>query len=114
MDYILNWIDVLWLPLAYVIVRKGQRIKALLFVMTCILTLRLQVELMQEIGFHKGFLPFLDVPVLYRGYVTYGVIILTFLLLSRYSKERDPYIYMAAGITVFITAFCVSTFIMVL
>jgi low affinity Fe/Cu permease len=113
-DYILNWIDLAWVPLALLLVRKGQRLNALIFVLVCILTLRLQVELMLEIGFDNGFFKFIDLPVLMRGFMAYGVFIAVFIGLSRWSRERDVYVNMAAAITVYIAAFCVSTFIMLL
>ena len=113
-DYILNWGDLLWVPLALLVVRKKQRLNAILFVLVCVLTLRLQVELMSSIGFSQGFLKFMDLPALWRGYMVYGVFIGLFLLLSRWSRERDPYVNIAAAITVFIAAFCISTFLMIL
>ena len=113
-NHILNWLDILWIPAAYFIVRKIQRIYAIGFVIICILVLRLQNELMTDIGYAQGFLPFLSVPALYRGFVVYGVFIGLFLLLSRWSRERDRFIYVAASITVLFVAFCVSTFVMFL
>lgn len=114
LNNILNWLDFLWIPAAFFIVRKKQRAYAIGFVLMCLLVLRLQVELMTEIGYERGFLPFLSVPSLYRGFVVYGVIIGLFLLLSRWSREKDRFIYIAASITVLFVAFCVSTFVMFL
>jgi len=113
-DYILNWIDLVWVPIALLLVRKGQRVNAILFVLVCALTLRIQVELMFEVGFANGFFDFFDMPALMRGFIVYGGFILVFLGLSRWSHERNPYVNMAAAITVYIAAFCVSTFIMLL
>jgi hypothetical protein len=113
-DYILNWIDLAWVPIALLLVRKGQRVNATLFVLACVLTLRLQVELMFEVGFGNGFFKFVDMPALLRGFMAYGAFIAVFLGLSRWSRERDHYVNMAAAITVYIAAFCVSTFIMLL
>ena len=113
-DLVLNWLDFLWIPLALVFLRKDQKLKGVLFILACMLSLRLQVELMTESGYQQGFLPFLTLPVLYRGYLVYGFFIFAFLLLGHVSKERDSFIYMAAAISVFIVAFCVSMAIMVL
>ncbi len=114
MDIVLNWLDVAWIPLALFIVHKGQRIKSILFVLACILTLRFQVELMHQIDYPNGLLPFLDIPLLYRGFMAYGAFIAVFLILLHMSRERDPYVYIAASIAVFTMAFCVSSFILVL
>lgn len=114
LNYLYDWLDFIWLPLALLIARKGQRIYCIMFVLMSIFVLRLQVELMQVLGFEHGFFKFLDYPALWRGYLAYGVFIALFLGLTRWSKEQDPYIFIAAGITIFVTAFCASTIFMVL
>lgn len=114
MEFLLNWIDFLWIPVALFFLRKDQKLKGVLFVLACMLLLRLQVELMTEIGYGQGFLPFLSIPVLYRGYVVYGVFIGLFLLLGHISRERNSFIYMAAAISTFTFAFVVSTGVMFL
>lgn len=116
MDYInfMDWIDLVWVPLALIALRKGQRFKGVMFVLSCIFSLRLQIELMQEIGYPDGILPFVNYPMLYRGFIAYDAFIAIFLILSHISREKDPYVFIAAAITVFIAAFCVSSFILVL
>lgn len=114
MENILNWLDLAWIAVALVAMYRGQRLKAVIFVLSCVLALRLQIELMQAIGFPNGWLGFLDYPLLYRGYIAYGVFTALFLSLMNLSRERDHFIFMAAAITVFTIAFCVSTFVMVL
>ena len=116
MEYInfMDWIDLAWVPLALIALRKGQRFKGVMFVLSCIFSLRLQIELMEEIGYPDGILPFVDYPPLFRGFITYGAFIAVFLILSHISREKDPYVFIAAAITVFIAAFCVSSFILVL
>lgn len=113
-EFILNWLDFLWIPIALFFLRKDQKLKGVLFILSCMLSLRLQVELMTEIGYERGFLPFLSLPVLYRGYIVYGLFIGAFLLLAHISKEKNSFIYMAAAISVFVVAFCISMAIMAL
>ncbi len=109
-----QWLDFLWLPLSFLILRKNQWLKSLFFILACIFTLRLQVELMDAVGYPFGFFNFMSWSALLRGYLVYGFFILGFLILARWSREKDPYVIIAASITVFIAAFCVSTFVMVL
>ena len=78
------------------------------------LTLRLQVQLMNEIGYPAGIFNILDFPILYRGFIIYGVLTAFFWALVSISQDNDPYIFMAAAISVFMAAFCMSSFIMVL
>lgn len=113
-ELILQWLDFLWILIALIFLRKSQKLRGVLFILVCMLFLRLQVEFMREFGYEQGFLPFLTLPVLYRGYMTYGVFIAGFLLLSHFSREKDPFVYMAAAITVFIIAFVVTSLIMVI
>lgn len=112
--FLYDWLDFIWIPVAFLMLRKNQWGKGILFVLACIFTLRLQVELMDAIGYANGFMHFMTWPALLRGYVIYGFFIAIFLFLARWSREKDPYVFIAASITVFMAAFCVSTFIMVL
>lgn len=114
MEHIANWIDLAWIPIALVALHKGQRFKGVMFILTCVFALRMQVEFMQEIGYPTGILPLLDFPMLERGYISYGAFIATFLILSHFSREKDPYVYIAAAITVFIAAFVVSSLVFAL
>ncbi len=110
----LDWIDFVWIPISFLILRKHQWLNGLFFVLACIFTLRLQVELMEAIGHPEGFLNFMTWPALMRGFIVYGFFIFILLVLARWSREKDHYVFIAASITAFMAAFCVSTFIMVL
>ena len=111
---IIPWIDLLWIPVALLAAERGKRLFTATFAGACVLLLRLQVELLQGIGFSKGFLGFLHNDILIRGMITYSVFIMLFLVLAHYSHGTDKSIHIAASITIMIAAFCVSTFIMVL
>ncbi len=111
---IIDWIDLLWVPVALVVVERGKRLSTCGFVLSCSLLLRLEVELLQQLGFPRGFFGFMRSDIFLRGLVTYGAFIAFFLLLAHYSKGSDKNVHMAASITILIAAFCVSLFIMVL
>lgn len=108
MNFIVNWFDLIWIPLIFIFAARRHWVTALIFVVTCILALRLQVELMVEIGHPTGFLPFVTMPALHRGYVIYGFFILVFLLLSFFSKREHALVYIAASIGMFILSFCIT------
>ena len=114
MSVFINWIDLLWVVVAVLFAKGRYKIYSIMFVIGCVLMLRLQVALMQEIGFAKGILQWIDTPVLFRGMIAYGVFIAAFLGLVGLSKDNNTYIFMAAGITIFTIAFCVSSAVMVL
>lgn len=111
---IYQWIDLVWLPIGWFSVHKQHRVKAMIFIITCVLTLRTQIELVESTGYDKGFLPFFDAPLYTRGLVVYSIIIALFLILAHYSPRTRKMVFFAASITIYIVAFCVSMFVMLL
>lgn len=109
-----HWIDLIWVPIAFVVVHKSLRLKAVAFVLACIFVLRIQVEAMDEFARPEGFLNLLHGPVFPRGVITYGIFIALYIWLSGYYRTLNPFIFMAASMTIFGIAFCVSSLIMLL
>lgn len=112
--FVENWLDAVWLPIAGLAVHKGQRLKAVAFVLLCMLVMRLQIEIVQSTGFKTGFTGLWDASLYHRGVITYSVFIFLYLLLSYYSPYTRGVIYLAASISIFFMAFAVSSFIMVI
>jgi len=111
---LMPWIDLLWIPIAIITMERGKKIKTALFAGGCVLLLRLQVELLQQVGFGAGFFHWLAISILQRGMITYACFILFFLIIAYYSPGTNNHVHMAASIGILILAFCVSTFVMVL
>lgn len=111
--YIREWADLTWLPLALLIVHKGQKIKACAFIIVCMIVMRLQIETFQSIGLSKGVTGFFDWSLIHRGYAVYGVFTLLFLILSYLSPYTRGPIYMAASLSIFFMAFTVSSIVLV-
>lgn len=111
---LMQWIDLFWVPVALLAMERGRKIKTALFVLACAFLLRLQVELLQQIGYPRGFFGLMQSDILIRGQIIYSVFILFFLLLAFFSPGANKHVYLAASITVMIAAFCVSFLIMVL
>lgn len=109
-----NNIDLLWIPVALITMERGKRLKTCAFILSCWFLLRLQVELMGELGLPKGFFGLIDASIFQRGLITYSVFILLFLILAFFSKGSDKHVHLAASITMMIAAFCVSSLVMVL
>lgn len=110
----LDWIDLLWVPIALLTMERGKKLFTCGFVLSCSLLLRLQVELLRELGYPYGFFRLLDSSIFTRGLITYGLFIALFLLLAYFSKGGDKNVHIAASITILIAAFCVSLLVMVL
>lgn len=85
-----------------------------IFAGACALLLRFQVELLQSIGFPKGFFGLIDLAPLLRGQIVYSLFIVLLMVLAWFSKGVDKNVYIAASITMMLSAFCVSTLVMVL
>lgn len=111
---ILPWIDVLWIPVALAIMERGKKLFTCGFILSCVLLLRLQVELLHQIGLPYGFFGLMDSPIFIRGMIAYSTFIAFFLALAYYSPGADKNVHIAASITILIAAFCVSLFFMVL
>ena len=113
-DILIVNIDCLWLPIAWFVVHKHQRLKAFLFVMSCIMTLRLQVQLMEEINYPTGMLSLLDSHVLYRGQIIYSIVIMLFLILAYFSSKTLKIVFFAACLSIYFLTFCFSMVMMLL
>lgn len=111
--YAQEWADLTWIPLALLIVHKGQKIKACAFITVCMTVMRLQIQTFEIMGFSKGVTGFVDWPLMYRGYVVYGSFILLFLILSYFSPHTQGPIYLAASLSIFFMAFTVSSIVLI-
>lgn len=109
-----SYIDLLWVPVAALCAHGAQKIKAVFFVLICAGMLRLQVQFMNEMGFPEGIFKLWALPLFTRGLLTYSVFILFFMVLTYYSPRVNGFVYLAASISVFFAAFCVSTGLMLI
>ncbi len=114
MDFILQWIDVVWLLVAGFITRRNHRALSIGFVAACMTMLRLQVELMNVIGYPNGILNILSSDLFYRGVAVYSCFYAGFFLMAHYSREARKAIFMAASISVFFIAMFISSIFMLL
>ena len=109
-----QWMDLLWLPVGLVVSYKGQRLKTAAFVLICVFTLRMQIELMAETGHEAGFFAFLDAGPYERGLVVYGLVIAFFLTLVHFSPNTRGAIFLAAAISMYMMGFFISMLVMLI
>lgn len=112
LPFLIDWIDALWIPAAFFIVHKKQRIKAICFIIACMVSLRLQAEMITLTGFDTGFIALFDGNVFRRGMLFYSICIASYLLLSYYSPRTRGVVYMAASLSIFFMAFVGSMILM--
>jgi len=113
-DFIYDWIDILWLPIAFLTVHKKHRWWALAFVGASMLMMRLLSELMTHGGYDYGIMNLMDSHVHSRGLVTYSIFYILFLLMAHYSPRTEGIIFMAACISIFFIAMFTNVLVMVL
>lgn len=111
---IYQWLDLLWLPAALLAVHRGQRLMAAGFVLACVFSLRMQIELMASLGFPQGILGFLNAGLYNRGLITYSLVTALFLVLAYLSPNTKGAIFLAASISLYILSFCTSMLVMAL
>ena len=111
---ILNYIDLIWLPIALFIVHKEQRIITAAFFVSCFIMMRLQIEMMLSIGYPNGFLPLLKFSVQNTALVVYMFFYIAYIAVTYWSKGTNKHILLAASISIFFAAMLTSMVIMVL
>lgn len=114
MDFVYQWIDVAWLPLALLMVHKPHRWLTLGFMLSSMLMMRLLVELMESTGYAYGFMPVLMSHVRTRALIVYSVFYVFFMIIAYYSPGSSKIVFLAASISIFIMTGVVATLIMVL
>lgn len=111
--FVWNWLDALWIPVALLIVHKSQKIKAAAFVVLCMTVLRLQIEIIEGFKLERSITGLFDYPLIFKGYVAYGLFFALYLLLSYLSPYTRGAIYLAATLSIFFMAFTVSTVVLI-
>lgn len=111
---ILTYVDLLWLPIMLFALHGKHKFYGAGFVLCGALMLRMQVELMDTIGFPNGILPIIENDVHIRALITYSVSYLLYLLLAVWSFGERAHIFMGFTLSHFFLTLLVSTVVMVL
>jgi len=113
-NFIYQWIDVLWLGAVFFAVHKPHRLYALGFILSCMFMMRLQIEMMSGIGYEQGILAFMDSHIHVRLMVIYSIVYILYFVMAYYSPNTKGAVFLAASISVFFFALFLSIFLMVL
>lgn len=114
-DLIYQWIDLIWLPITFFAVHKRLRVKSLIFTVMCIFTMRTQIAIMDSIGYgESGILGIMDSSLYHRGLVSYGLVIVLFLILTYFSPRIKAEVFLAAMLSEYILAVCGTMLLFVL
>lgn len=108
------WADALWLLVVLFALHARHRIIAVFFILGGMVMMRMQVELMEVIGYPTGILNILDSHAFDRGLMTYSVFYLLYTLLMYFSAGSLRVVSVAASISIFFMALFTSTAMMTL
>lgn len=114
MNFIYEYLDVLWLPVALLIVKRHQRFVVLGFFVFCMVMMRMQIELMASIGYPNGLLGLIGYDAKIRGLAVYSLAYVIYLVLVLFSPYARGTLLMAASISVFFAALLTSMIVMCL
>ncbi|MES2728601.1 MAG: hypothetical protein V4621_00700 [Pseudomonadota bacterium] len=112
-DLIYPWLDALWLPVGLILVQPGQRLRTGLFIVLCMIGMRLQIEVAHDSAL-MGILGWLPLDAFQRSLIVYSFFIGMFLVLTIFSPQTRGPIFMAASLSIFFMAFFVTSVIMLL
>ncbi len=111
---VMNYIDALWILLLMITLKRGQRLWAAGFVASCMLMMRLMIELMAEIGYPNGILGLIDMPLFIRGLWVYGVIYVLYVALNIAFPATKGIFLVASSLSMFFIAAMIFAGVMVL
>jgi len=114
MNPLLQYVDLIWLPIGFFAVHKEQRWIAVAFFIACFIMMRLQIEMMVSLGFDTGFLPLITWHVQKTALIVYTLFYVGFLAIAHWSPGSNKHIFLAASISIFFAAMLTSMVIMVL
>lgn len=114
MDIILQWIDLIWLPVMMFVVPKERRLMVAGLFLSCALMMRMQIELMEYTGYETGFMPLIKSHVQNRAIGVYNVFYLLYVGFALLTSGAKSVVFMAASISIFFMAMLTSMVVMML
>lgn len=114
MHFLLQWIDLVWLPLSFFLVNKNQRWTTVAVLVGCMVIMRLQAELFEWIGYPRGLLGMLDMPAYSRGLVFYSILYAIFLLIVYRSTHLKGSLLLSMGLGFLFAGFMLGIFVMMI
>jgi len=112
--FIHYWIDIIWVPILFFGVHKVHRWWSLGFVISTMIFMRLQAEIMTHIDYPTGIMSILESNVYSRGIVINSTFYVLFLLMAHFSSGTRGVVFMAACLSIFFMIFVCNAVIMLL
>ena len=113
-ELIYHWVDLLWLPVVFFTVHKRHRWWALGFVTVCIITMHLEVEIIESTSYNFGIIGLVHLKAQTRGLIVYSFFYILLLVLAHFSPRTQGIVFMATCLGIYFMAFSTSMVFMLL
>jgi hypothetical protein len=113
MKFVLQYIDVCWLLMAFIVAKKDQRVWVIAYMVGSMVMMRMLSELMDHIGFPNGITGWVDTPVHTRALLIYSLSYIAFIAFFYYNPNARGTLLMAAAIAFFFATFFTTAVIMI-
>lgn len=113
MKFVLQWIDLAWLVMAFAVARKDQRGWVLAFFIASMVMMRMLVELMTYIGYPNGITGLIDTPVHTRALVIFSFFYIAYIAFFHFSPNAKGMLLMAGSIAFFFMSFFTTAVVMI-
>lgn len=114
MQYIFPWLDLLWIPLALLVLPKMQWLESCAVIICSAIMLRLQVEMFDGFGYSNGVFGFLPYDIFIKGMVAYSLIIALYMIAILILNQYRWRAHIVLSLSVFFNASIFSAIIMAL
>ena len=113
MKFVLQWIDICWLVMAFIVARREQRPWVVSYMIGSMVMMRMLSELMDYIGYPNGITTLLDMPVHTRALLVYSFFYIAYIAFFHYNPNAKGTLLMAASIAFFFATFFTTAVIMI-
>lgn len=114
MDIIYQWLDLIWIPIALVVLPRKQWVEALVLIACSAVMLRLQIDMVEQYGKPGGITGWLPFDLYHKGLIAYSLVIVVYIIASLMLYRHGWLIHLSLAIGVFFNAFIISTIVMVI
>lgn len=114
MTLFFQWVDGVWILVALLLAKKNQRLVSIAFIVSCMLMMRMQVEMLASAGFAHGIFKLLPYTIFERGLACYSLLYTVYCAFLKFSPGSRGSILLATVISLFFIGFFVSSFVMLL
>lgn len=111
-DQMGQWLDLLWLPIPFLILPKHQWLEAFIVMICSSVMMRFQVELVEELGYKNGLTGYLPFDPYNKALITYSIIIALYIILMLILNKYNWRAHIVLSFSIFFNAFIISSIVL--